>query len=402
MKKTNRDYANDIEDALRDGLMDSVLSEYTEEYGGSYWNKVEELTKKQFDQKKLEYVKTQLDTSNLLHLIKLNARLFERQKQQEPRLIDYTIELTELRNGNSHNSMENEASLSDDVLEKRAFQATRLLEAFDTKESRQAADITRRIRETFLARIEGEIDDKQAIPDEQKPAKAPASAVFEDEYNTVQEPAIVEGIKESHPSIYIKARDKPEHQQPKPIRSERSKRMKTDKYHDPDLAQLTQEESAVSESQRSGGQKHRKRFSLINFTPTFINSPIISPTITSNPNINPSIQQNASQNLGVGSASAAEEFNKTAFAVGLITGLFGMMGGGSFAERKSPNGYPHAVSRNCRLFGVHRSNWCNTHRHSRRTGIPRARHTFSDNLQACGHGGKKEKGLRLSPATSDL
>ena len=182
MNKTNRDYANDIENALRDGLMNSVLSAYTEHYGGNYWEKVEEITKKKFDQKTLEYVKTQLDTSNLLHLIKKDARLFEHQRQQEQKLIDYTMKLTELRNGNSHNSMENVASLSYDVLEKRAFQATRLLEAFDTKESRQGAGVTRKIRETFLASIEGETEVKQTIPGEQNAAKAPASADVEDEH----------------------------------------------------------------------------------------------------------------------------------------------------------------------------------------------------------------------------
>ena len=74
--------------------MNSVLSAYTEHYGGNYWEKVEEITKKKFDQKTLEYVKTQLDTSNLLHLIKKDARLFKHQRQQEQKLIDYTMKLT--------------------------------------------------------------------------------------------------------------------------------------------------------------------------------------------------------------------------------------------------------------------------------------------------------------------
>lgn len=182
MDKTNQDYANAILNALRDGLMDAVLSKYTDKYGGSYWEKVEELTKKRFEQKKLEHVKNELDPLELLELIKLNSRLFQHQKEKEPNLIEYTMQLTKLRNGNSHFSTGNEERLTDEVLIERAFLATRLLEAFDTKESRKEADVTRSIRETFLGRIEGETEVEVAMPDEQKVANASATAEFEGEH----------------------------------------------------------------------------------------------------------------------------------------------------------------------------------------------------------------------------
>ncbi len=284
MEKTNRDYANDIEDALRDGLMDAVLDKYTEEYGGSYWEKVEEITMEEFKSKKLEFVKKQLDISNLLYLIKLDARLFHRQKQREPKLIDYTMQLTKLRNGNSHNSPENEAALTDDEIQKQAFAATRLLEAFDTKESRQAAETTRRIREIFLSRIAGETEEQQTMPGEQKAAKAPETAEFEAEYRPGLMQQMQAGQSDKRPS------------------------------HDDSLIQsLMQQNKAMMQMVQNQSQPPA-------------NQPVIN--INANPNVNPNISANISSEIMNNAASTANiaERNDAAFVAGVLIGLIGFMG----------------------------------------------------------------------------
>ncbi len=350
MEKTNRNFASDIEDALLEGLLDRVISMYKQRLNRKeYIDTIHRVLREEGNLPREEAaLKEDLD---IAHILKLIAHapddVKDSIKKKDNLVVTYAHELLQgLRNTNSHNKRENRRKLDDDAIRRFADTATRLLTALGGRTARDAAEKVKDIEAQFSRRLMPEQDKSGGIPipapdsvSSNEPQKAASlaskarrqtngsSAIV---CNTGQDPIYVEGIKEDYSSIDPEARQESEYRQPEDVQSERSPRMTTDNYHDPDLARLTQEESAVSDSPTSGGKKQRKRFSLINFSPTIINSPNISPTNVSNPNISPSIQQNVSprvnQNVGVGSALAAEDFNKTAFAAGLITGVFGVMG----------------------------------------------------------------------------
>lgn len=334
MKKTNRDFANDIEDALLDGLLDRVIYLYKQKFSKKIY--MDEIHYVLRDEEQLpneeEALKDELDVVNVLKLIAFSPEDIKNNFNKSDRLIiSYAHELIQgLRNPNSHNNGKNLRQLDDDRIRRLADTAKRLLTAINGAKAKKAVEKIDEVLHHLSSRKLGDpeanfqsqftntepelrIEPNKAIPD--SPVPPP---------DIEQEATNVVDIEESHPSIDIEARDKPEHYQPKPIRSERSQRMNTDESKFPDMTQLAHEDNAVSERTRSGGQDQRNQLPNITFSPTIVNTPSINPSIQQD--ASPSVSQNVSQNVGVGSALAAEDFNKTAFAAGLVTGLFGVMG----------------------------------------------------------------------------
>lgn len=343
MDKTHQDYANAILNALRDGLKNAVLSEYTEKFGGTYWREVERLTNKKFQDKKLDYVRNNLSPDALLDLIKLNARLFERQKRQEPNLIHYIMELTKLRNGNSHLSIENEERLTDQVLADRAFLATRLLEAFDTKESRQAAEVTRRIRELFLSRIEGETEDIQVTQVEQSTAKAEVSTDSEgDQYQGASEVphseshTVQELLRQN--DTLMKQMQRMQRQQASQLKtatSANAEAMQQLIRHNQNLMQHMQASQLDKRPHDDDSlikgliQQNQAMMQVVQAQPY---APAGSPVININSNINPSIS-NQAINVDTVPADSVER-NDAAFVAGALIGFICIMGAAHLYNRK--------------------------------------------------------------------
>ena len=238
--------------------------------------------------------------------------------------------------------MENVASLSYDVLEKRAFQATRLLEAFDTKESRQGAEFTRKIRETFLARIEGEIEVKQTILGEQKAAKAPASADVEDEHfpgaNEVphSESQTVQELLRQNDNLMeqMQRMQRQQASQLKTATSANAEAMHQLIRHNQELMQQMQ----ASQSDRRPNyddslvqslmQQNQAMMQLVQVQPPPASQPVI--------NVNPTISSNISSQVITSpvSADGLAERNDTALVAGVLLGLVSIMGVAHLYNRK--------------------------------------------------------------------
>ncbi len=336
MEKTNQDYANAIINALKEGLIDVVLRAYTDEYGGSYWQEVGKLTNKRYKRTNLDYVKKQLDPLELLELIKKNARLFEVQKKQDPKLIDYTMKLTQLRNGGSHWSDENEEKLTDGLLVEQALLATRLLEAFDTKETRQAADVTRKIREIFLARIEGETDDEATIPGEPQGSVASASRATRDENNPEasavphSERHMVQELLRQNDNLMqqMQGMQRQQASQLKTATSANAETMQQLIRHNQELMKQMQDnpsgrrrhsDDSLIQSLMQQNQAMMQLVQLVQVQPP-ASQPVINVDTTISPNVSGEIT-----NSSAAPAIVAER-NDAAFVLGVIVGLLGFMG----------------------------------------------------------------------------
>ncbi len=143
MKKTNRDFANDIEDALLDGLLDRVIYLYKQKFSKKIY--IDEIHYVLRDEEQLpneEALKDELDVVKVLRLIAFSPEDIKNNFNKSDRLIiSYAHELIQgLRKPNSHNSRKNLRQLDDDRIRRLADTAKLLLTSIKGSKARNAIE----------------------------------------------------------------------------------------------------------------------------------------------------------------------------------------------------------------------------------------------------------------------